>query len=104
MPDVEDLYRGKGRKRGVTELLDGRKLPIWFSARDFYLKKNEPGWNSKYDAGEVILKSHVCVGFPEFGCTIDELSESWGVKIDLIEKGYMHSFELRSIDASHEVL
>jgi hypothetical protein len=28
MPDVEVLYRGKGRNR-VTELLDGRELPFW---------------------------------------------------------------------------
>jgi hypothetical protein len=31
MLDVEVLYRGKGVQRGVTDLLDGRKLPIWFS-------------------------------------------------------------------------
>ena len=38
MLDLEDLYRGKGVQRGVTDLLDGRKLPIWFSAWNFYRK------------------------------------------------------------------
>ena len=28
------------------------------------------------------------IRFHEFGCTIDELDESWGVKIDLIEVVY----------------
>jgi hypothetical protein len=32
MLDVEVLYRGKGVQRGVTDLGDGRKLPIWFFA------------------------------------------------------------------------
>jgi len=32
MRDVEVLNRGKGVQGGVTDLLDGRELPIWFSA------------------------------------------------------------------------
>jgi hypothetical protein len=32
MLDVEDLNCGKGVQRGVTDLGDGRKLPIWISA------------------------------------------------------------------------
>ncbi len=37
MLDVEVLYHGTGRQTGVTDLRDGRKLPIWFSARDIYV-------------------------------------------------------------------
>ena len=40
----------------------------------------------------------------EFGCTIDELGESWGIKIDLIEESYLHVVELRGVDAGHEDL
>ena len=33
MIEEEVLDRGKkGEQRGVTDLLNGRKLPIWFSA------------------------------------------------------------------------
>jgi hypothetical protein len=31
--DVEVFYRGKGVQIGVTNLGDGRKLPIWVSPR-----------------------------------------------------------------------
>ncbi len=40
---------------------------------------------------------------PEF-CTIDELSESWGVKIDLIKENYFEYIELRGIDAGYKIL
>jgi hypothetical protein len=33
---VEVLYRGKEVQRGVTDLPDGRKLPIWFTGCDTY--------------------------------------------------------------------
>ena len=32
MHGVEVLYRGNGVKWAVTELLDGRKLPVWIFA------------------------------------------------------------------------
>ena len=32
MLEVGVLDRGKGVQRGVTDLGDGRNLPIWFSA------------------------------------------------------------------------
>ena len=70
-------------KRGVADLLDGQKLPIWFSARDCYLKIPEArlGWPvSTCDPAGVIIE---CV---EFWCTIHELGESWAVKIDVIEE------------------
>jgi len=42
--------------------------------------------------------------FPEFGCTIDELGESWGVKIDLIEESYIEGLEFGGVGEGHEVL
>jgi len=102
MFDVEVLYHGKGRQTGVTDLSDGRKLPIWFSAWDFYQKMFERGRGS--DAGGVIIKFHMCIAIPEYWCTTDELGESWAVKIDLIEKGYIQVIELRGVDGGHEVL
>jgi hypothetical protein len=50
------------------------------------------------------MELHMCIAFPEFGCTIDELSESWAVKIDLIEESYMKVIELGGVDEGHEVL
>ena len=41
---------------------------------------------------------------PECRCTINELDESRGVKIYLIEESYFHSVELRGVDAGHEFL
>src|SRR6266403_1186140 len=99
MLDVEDLYHGKGRQTGVTDLGDGRKLPIWFSAWDFYRKMGRES-----DAGGAIIEFHMCIVIPECWCTTDELGESWAVKIDLIEEGYLEGTELRGIDAGHEVL
>ena len=102
MVDVKVLNRGKGVQRGVTDLGNGRKLPIWFSACDCYLKISGPGW--KPNAGDVIIELHLCIVFPEFGCTIDELGESWGVKIDLIEESYIEGLEFGGVDEGHEVL
>jgi hypothetical protein len=45
--------------------------------------------------GEPITEFHMRIGFPESGCANDELGESWGVKIDLIEEGYIQDLELR---------
>lgn len=50
------------------------------------------------------MEFHMCIAFLEFGCTIDELGESWGAKTDLIEEHYMHQVELRSVDEGHEDL
>ena len=44
------------------------------------------------------------IEFPEYWCTIDELSESWAVKIDLIEESYVYVGESRDIDEGDEVL
>ena len=55
------------------------------------------------DAGSAITELYMCI---VFGClhTIDELGESWAVKIDLIEEGYIRSIELRGVDEGHKVL
>jgi hypothetical protein len=45
--------------------------------------------------------------FPVFECTIDELGESWEVKIGFIEELYIEEVEstqLRGVDAAYEVL
>jgi hypothetical protein len=85
-------------------MLDGRKLPIWFYAWDSYLSFKSCRLGSKCDAGGVIIEFHMCIWFPEFGCTIDELGESWGVKIDQIEESYLDVVELGSVDNGNEVL
>jgi len=46
----------------------------------------------------------MCIAIREYWCTADELDESWGVKIDLIEKGYIQEIQLRDVDEGHEVL
>ena len=100
MLDVKVLYCGKWVQRGVTDLLDWRKLPIRFSAWDWYPKSSR--WKS--DAGEVIIELHKRITFSEFGCTIDELGEPWGVKIYLIEESYSYLVEFIGVDAGHDVL
>jgi hypothetical protein len=103
MLDVEVLCGGEGVvQRGVTDLGDGRKLPIWFSARDCYLKSSEPGCKS--NEGEVITELHICIVFPDVGCTADELDESRGVKVNLIEESYAQGAESGGVDDGHEVL
>jgi hypothetical protein len=106
--DVEVLNGGKGVQRGIADLLDGRKLPIRFSARDTYPKIFLVRLRcpvSKFDAGGAIIELHTCIiECPESWCTIDELGESWAVKIDLIEENYIHFVELRGVDAGHESL
>jgi hypothetical protein len=60
---------------------------------------------SKFDAGGPIIELQKCfIACPEFWCTINELGESWAVKIDLIEESYIHVVELRGVDAGHEFL
>ena len=57
------------------------------------------------DAGEVIIESYMCfIECPDCWCTINELGESWEVKIDLIEESYFQVIELRGVDEGHEVL
>ena len=102
MLDAEVFYHGKGRQTGATELCDGRKLPIWFSARDSYCKPFQRGRES--DVGGVIVEFHMCIAIREYWCTTDELGESWAVKIDLIEEGYLEVIELRGVDVGHDVL
>src|SRR6266403_4930860 len=103
MVDAEDLYHGKGRQTGVTGLSDGRKLPIWFFAWDPYQRRSIVKLGcllvSKSDADNGIIKFHTCfITRPKCWCTTDELGESWAVKIDRIEKGYIQVSELRGID------
>ncbi len=93
--DVEILDHGKGRQTGGTDLRDGRKLPIWFSARDFYRRIFRKGRES--DTGGSIIEYHMCIVFLECWYTTDELGELWAVKIDLIE-GYNKTIELRGVD------
>ena len=108
MIDVEVLNRGKGVQGGVTDLLDGRKLPIWFLAQDNYhkivgIKLSCPG--SKCEFGDAIAELHMCfIEFPEFWCTINELSESFAVKVYLIEESYKHVVELRGVKVGNEFL
>ena len=71
MHDVEDLYHGKGRQTGVTDLRDGRKLPIWFDAWNTYLKKFQTGL--VLDSGGVTTEFHMCIAIREYWCTADEL-------------------------------
>jgi hypothetical protein len=100
MLDVEVLNRRGKREQRVTDLLDGRKLPIWFSAWDIY-QKSSPVW--KYDAGGAIIELYMCfIVFPEVWCTVNEMGESCAVKIDLIEKSYIQSVEPRGVDVGHE--
>ena len=98
MLDVEVFY-GKKKQTGVTDLRDGRKLPIWFDAWDFYRIMGR-----ECDAGGAIIELHMCLVIPERWCTTDELGESWAVKIDLIEEGYLEVTELGGIDVGYEVL
>jgi hypothetical protein len=42
--------------------------------------------------------------FRECWCTIDELGESWSVKIDSIKESYIQDIELSGVDEGHEVL
>ena len=52
-----------------------------------------------------MIEYHICfIRCPECWCTINELGELWGVKIDLIEESYVHWVELRSVDAGYKVL
>jgi hypothetical protein len=44
------------------------------------------------------------IEWPDCWCTINELGESWEVKIDLIEESYIQGIELRGVDEGHEVL
>jgi hypothetical protein len=58
---------------------------------------------SKFDAGAIIIKADLCfIACPECWCTINELSELWAVKINLIEEIYIQVSEFRGVDASHE--
>ena len=51
------------------------------------------------DASDVIFELYMCfIECPEFWCTINELGESWEVKIDLIEEIYIQAPELRGVD------
>jgi hypothetical protein len=44
------------------------------------------------------MESHTCfIACPEFWCTINELGDSWGVKIDLIEESHIQDIELRGV-------
>ena len=55
--------------------------------------------------GEAITELHMCfIECPECWGTINELGESWGVKINLIEKIYPQETEARGVDADHEFL
>ena len=107
MVDAEDLYGGTGRQ-GVTDLLHGRKLPIWFSAHDIYRQMFEARLRclgSKFDAGGEIIELHICfIECPERWGTVNELGESWAVKIDLIEERRIQGIELRGVDEGDEVL
>jgi len=59
----------------------------------------------KFDVDDAIIELHMClIAFPECWCTIDELGESWGIKIDLIEENYTQIRESRGVDAGHEIL
>ena len=61
MIDEEVLYHERTVKRGVADLRDGRKMSIWFSACDCYLKIPEARLGcrlSKCDAGGVIIELH----------------------------------------------
>ncbi len=59
----------------------------------------------KFDLDGAIIELHMClIACPEFWCTIDELGESWVVKIDLIEENYIQMIELRGVEAGHEIL
>jgi hypothetical protein len=99
MRDVEILDHG--RQREVADLCDGRKPPNWSSASDGYLKIPE----QNVGAPIIEFQFHTYyIAFPEFGCTIDELGESLGVKIDLIEESYFQGIELRGVDEGDEVL
>ena len=57
------------------------------------------------DVGDDILELHMCfISSPECWCRIDELGESWAVKVDLIEERYIHVAELRRVDTGDEFL
>ncbi len=58
------------------------------------------------DGDEAIIEFHtgMCIAIPEYWCTTDELSESWAVNIDLIEKAYKQVIELRGVDVGHEIV
>ena len=108
MLDVEVLYGGTGRQGEVTDLLDGRKLPIWFLAFDIYrqIVEDRPRCPvSKSDSGEATIELHMCfIECPERWGTVNELGELWAVKIDLIEENRLHGIELRGVDEGQEVL
>ena len=108
MVDAEDLYGGTGRQGGVTDLLHGRKLPIWFYAYDIYRQLVEPRPRcpgSMSDADGDIIELHVCfIEWLERWRTVNELGESWAVKIDLIEEIRINVIELRGVDEGDEVL
>ncbi len=59
----------------------------------------------KFEVDSPIMESHMpLIACPECWCTIDELGESRGVKIDLIEESYVQIIELRDVDAGYEIL
>ena len=59
----------------------------------------------KFDVDGAIIELHLyLIARPECWCTIDELSESWAVKIDLVEENCIKRIELRGVDAGHEIL
>ncbi len=101
--DVEVLNRRKGMHEGVTDLDDGRKLPIWFSTRDDYLGRIGTGDTAA--VAHTIIEFHMyIIVYPECWCTIDELGQSWAVKIVLIEENYIHVVELRGVNVGREFL
>ena len=59
----------------------------------------------KSDGGGAIIEFHMCfIVCPKCWCTSNELGESWGVKINLIEESYFKCFELGGVDEGYKVL
>jgi len=57
------------------------------------------------DVGGAVMELHMCfISSPECWCTINELGESWAIKVDLIEERYIGVAELRGVDTGHEFL
>ena len=60
---------------------------------------------SECDVGSDKIELHMCfISSPECWRTINELGESWAVKIDLIEELYIHVAEMRGVDMGDEFL
>ena len=98
-----------------TEIIDDSKWSIPYVVQDvngdwLWVGDRRKGWVQrsqvvKIDAGGSVIECHMCfIACPESWCTVDELSESWGVKIDLMEERYECSMQLRGFNDGNEFL